>query len=65
MSDYYESIAQNVVRQWKDWLSENGHLYGDLAVECEDMLVDLIAVCLEIRSNDRKEKNDTTEETRG
>jgi len=54
MGDYYSSIAQNIVRQWKDWLSENGHLRGDLATECEDMLVDLIAAGLEIRDNERK-----------
>jgi hypothetical protein len=48
IDDYYESIASNIVRQWKDWLKENGHLQGELASECEDRLVELIAARLKI-----------------
>lgn len=60
--DYYPDIARGIVCKWKDWLLENGHLYGDygdLGQECQDMLVDLIAACLKIRDDNRKENNVT------
>lgn len=56
MDDYYKSIAWNIVRQWKDWLRDRGDLKSDLAKECEDMLIALIAARLRIDEEKRTVK---------
>lgn len=45
--DDYEAMAQRVVQQWIDWLKTEGHLTGELAQDCQDKLVELIAAELQ------------------
>ena len=55
MSDrdtFDRAIAYNTIKQWEDWLEENGHIRSMIAQDCKDYLADLITARIEmIREN--------------